>query len=64
MSGGFKRLTRRLMARGTALVVAIGVVAGAAYADALSDARGAGYVGERPDGYVAWEQQAISSFLG
>jgi uncharacterized protein YdbL (DUF1318 family) len=53
MSGGFNRLARRLSACATALVVALGVMTGAAFADALSDARQAGYVGERPDGYVA-----------
>lgn len=53
MSGGLGRLKRRMLVRGTAIVVAVGVLAGTAFADALSDARQAGYIGERPDGYVA-----------
>ena len=50
---GFKNVRRRVMARGTALALAIGVIAGSASAGALEAARAAGYIGERPDGYVA-----------
>lgn len=52
MNGFLKRLMRTVFAHGTALLLAAGVLAGTAWADALADARAAGYVGERPDGYV------------
>ena len=42
---------RRLAAVGLAVLLAL-LVAPAAYADALGDAKASGYVGERPDGYL------------
>lgn len=53
MSRNLKRIVHLIAARGVALLLALGLFAGAAWADALTDARAAGYIGERPDGYVA-----------
>ncbi|MEZ5669143.1 MAG: YdbL family protein [Alphaproteobacteria bacterium] len=53
MSGGIKSIAHKLAVRGSAAVLALGLIIGPAAADALSDARAAGYIGERPDGYVA-----------
>jgi uncharacterized protein YdbL (DUF1318 family) len=47
------RLYRKLAGYGMAGLMGIGLFVGTALADPLSDARNAGYVGERPDGYVA-----------
>ncbi|MGF1625481.1 MAG: YdbL family protein [Alphaproteobacteria bacterium] len=43
----------RALSRGAVMLVAMCLMAVSALADSLSDARAAGYIGERPDGYVA-----------
>jgi len=53
MNAGMKNIYRRLAGFGLAALVSLGLFVASAHADALSDARSAGYVGERPDGFVA-----------
>lgn len=50
---GMTNIVRRLAGYGVAILLTLGLLASAAQADALTDARAAGYIGERPDGYVA-----------
>lgn len=53
MSVRMKDASRRLARYGLAGLMSLGLFIGSAFADSLSDARSAGYIGERPDGYVA-----------
>lgn len=50
---GLKDATKNLIGRSAAGVLALGLLVGSALASPLTDAYAAGYVGERPDGYVA-----------
>ena len=53
MQLGLMNLSKSVVSRGAAALLAIGLFVGSAAASPLTDAYSAGYVGERPDGYVA-----------